>query len=1031
MLGGTATSPWVILLLLLLTTSSLGHRCDRTPEGHVSPKIPADNRFQLKISGSPDKYVPGEGYTISLQGLRSHGQVAAKFTGFMLVVEPQHHIPMRGLSPRDVTPRPVGTFQLYGDTLTKFSPSCPNMVTHTSSMPKSEVQVRWTAPPPGSGCVIFRATVIEHRDVWYQDDGPLSKMLCEEVQESHDTQPEVLEHCCACDEAKYEVTFEGLWSRHTHPKDFPSNSWLTRFSDVIGASHSSYYRFWEYGGIASEGLRQVAERGSTRMLESELKSQSQNIRTIIKARGISYPNVTGKTFAVFRVDRIHHLMSLVSMIDPSPDWIVGVSALELCLRNCSWVESKVLNLYPWDAGTDSGVTYISPDQQTVPRDKIRRITSSFPNDPKSPFYDPSGAEMKPLARLYLTRQRLYEKTCDDEPMTDDPCALTEWTHWNSCSSSCGPGYQYRVRNFIKKGRNKCPRPEKLSQRKYCMLQQCRMSPQPTEEPIDPKCEVSEWADWSRCEPVDNRCERGMQKRYRHVTARDNYRLKYCLSVKKVDERECILSSSFSICPKNKQGKKVFFPGAQGSTCCADDNGNTDNEETGNEEEGGEQGEDNEENEQDNDTYDKDNENDGDNDNRYDGDRDDDNRYDGDRNDDNRYGGNRYDGNRYDGNRYDGNRYDGNRHDGNRYDGNRYDDGNENEDYEDGTDEPAGECAMTKWSEWSPCSVTCGVGETRRFRYLLNPPEGDDEPRAEYRRASRTNDEDYGTDDDLEGMDGEGDGGQGGDGEGQAEYAEGACSIYKTQEVMPCNGTYPTCQFSEMDAREICSLPPHPGRCPGPMVTRFFYNPKLEDCAEFEWTGCRGNRNRFLSREECRTACQAYTEPEPEEDEEEPQVEEEPTEEAPEEDPELNARSQLGEQYEGTERPVVDCKFSRWSAWSKCDAACGQQGYKVRTRYIEVHAKNGGKACTGKTRKQRKCSRKCRHDEEEEEDQERSTEVRRRHEKCRYSEWSEWTECTATCGYSAMRQRTRLVLEGNNCNDRIRQKPCNVGPCPGH
>lgn len=42
--------------------------------------------------------------------------------------------------------------------------------------------------------------------------------------------------------------------------------------------------------------------------------QSQNIRTIIKARGISYPNVTGKTFAVFRVDSKHHLISLVSMI---------------------------------------------------------------------------------------------------------------------------------------------------------------------------------------------------------------------------------------------------------------------------------------------------------------------------------------------------------------------------------------------------------------------------------------------------------------------------------------------------------------------------------------------------------------------------------------------------------------------------------------------------------------------------------------------------------------------------------------------
>lgn len=34
---------------------------------------------------------------------------------------------------------------------------------------------------------------------------------------------------------------------------------------------------------------------------------------------------------------------------------------------------------------------------------------------RSPFYDPTGDEMKPLARLYITRQRLYEKSClDDE-----------------------------------------------------------------------------------------------------------------------------------------------------------------------------------------------------------------------------------------------------------------------------------------------------------------------------------------------------------------------------------------------------------------------------------------------------------------------------------------------------------------------------------------------------------------------------------------------------------------------------------------
>lgn len=135
------------------------------------------------------------------------------------------------------------------------------------------LQVLWTAPPPGAGCIAIRATVIEHRDIWYRDDGPLSKVLCEDEVDSIDSQPAIMEECCACDEAKYELTFEGLWSRHTHPKDFPSNGWLTRFSDVIGASHTVDYRFWDYGRRASEGLQQIAEHGSTRKLEFELKDE--------------------------------------------------------------------------------------------------------------------------------------------------------------------------------------------------------------------------------------------------------------------------------------------------------------------------------------------------------------------------------------------------------------------------------------------------------------------------------------------------------------------------------------------------------------------------------------------------------------------------------------------------------------------------------------------------------------------------------------------------------------------------------------
>jgi len=44
---------------------------------------------------------------------------------------------------------------------------------------------------------------------------------------------------------------------------------------------------------------------------------------------------------------------------------VGVSGLELCLSNCSWIEHKELNLYPYDAGTDDGITYlVSPQRKT-------------------------------------------------------------------------------------------------------------------------------------------------------------------------------------------------------------------------------------------------------------------------------------------------------------------------------------------------------------------------------------------------------------------------------------------------------------------------------------------------------------------------------------------------------------------------------------------------------------------------------------------------------------------------------------------
>ncbi|KAF5286620.1 hypothetical protein FQA39_LY16228 [Lamprigera yunnana] len=446
--------------------------------------------------------------------IRARGEHRIK--DFLLVVE--HDSSKKPVADASYS---VGTFQLR-NMLTKFSDKCPNAVTNTNVIPKTEVEVDWKAPEGETGCVAFKLVVVESREVWYNEGNSLTKRFCKEEKRNGDYQPYVLQHCCACDEAKYEVTFEGLWSRNTHPKDFPSDVWRTRFSDVIGASHTTEYYFWNYGEGASEGLREVAENASTRTLESELKAKSEHIRTIIKARGIGYPNVTGKTFAVFRVDNRHHLMSLVSMIYPSPDWFVGVSSLELCLENCSWAESMTLRLYPNDAGTDDGLTYDAADQPAYPRGVIRKITSNSPNDDRSPFYDEQGTPIKPLAKLYLSRQRLYEKTCNqlyDYPeYGDENCEVTEWSAWTACSVTCGKGIKYRQRRYKNEGNHHSCR-VRLTERSSCRAFQkyCREDPNNPEDE-DPRCALTDWGEWSSCSVTCGIGTKTRSRRYKNRNA---------------------------------------------------------------------------------------------------------------------------------------------------------------------------------------------------------------------------------------------------------------------------------------------------------------------------------------------------------------------------------------------------------------------------------------------------------------------------------------------------------------------------------
>ncbi|XP_045763789.1 spondin-1-like isoform X3 [Maniola jurtina] len=510
---------YVINMLVLLALCVLGEagaaasgQCERAPP-HAQP---ADVHYKLSVAGDPDLFLPGELYIVSVQGVDS-GQGPTPFGSFAIwseIVEDPENENIN--STKTSNSHSLGTFQAY-DAQTKPHETCKSAVDNATAHPKTEVQVIWSAPTIAvDSCVRLcaRATQIEGTK-----SSVLARKLCPApVTATLSRQPPIIEPCCACDEAKYEVTFEGLWSRNTHPREFPPEGARAHFGDVIGASHTAQYRVWQEGRVASMGLRRLADDGTTTALEKELKAESDRIRTIIKARGISWQQVAGagipSTFAVFRVDAKHHLVSLAAKLAPSPDWIVGVSALELCNANCTWRRSAILPLYPYDVGTDNGLTYMSRRSPTIPQAAVRALRPEWPRDARSPFYSTTG-EMRPIARLRLSRLRLYEKSCDPaEPGGEQipenvvssaggACATHAWGPWGACSVTCGEGRVARQRHYVWPAKAKADACRiALTEYRSCRgpRMHCRVISDYEPDPAESSgpCAVSPWSQWSPC-----------------------------------------------------------------------------------------------------------------------------------------------------------------------------------------------------------------------------------------------------------------------------------------------------------------------------------------------------------------------------------------------------------------------------------------------------------------------------------------------------------------------------------------------------
>lgn len=104
----------------------------------------------------------------------------------------------------------VGQFEIAQNGETRYSPECRHMIETINFIPRAQLKVYWRAPTePGTGCILIRATVLQHRDV-----AGLTKRICEEIADEMENHPQSSsigqDICCACDEARYEVKISSL-----------------------------------------------------------------------------------------------------------------------------------------------------------------------------------------------------------------------------------------------------------------------------------------------------------------------------------------------------------------------------------------------------------------------------------------------------------------------------------------------------------------------------------------------------------------------------------------------------------------------------------------------------------------------------------------------------------------------------------------------------------------------------------------------------------------------------------------------------
>lgn len=173
--------------------------------------------------------------------------------------------------------------------------------------------------------------------------------------------------------ATYDIVFTSNWEAHG---TLPGNA---HFTELVGATHNTNITFLEMGGLATQGIEQVAETGGFGIFESEVNAAitANNADQFIEGPDLFF-NGPGRTITIsdLTVSSDYPLVSLASMLAPSPDWMIAVNSISLIDNGGQWIPEITMDLFTYDAGTEEGNGYSLNNSPTNPHEPISLVDHS-------------------------------------------------------------------------------------------------------------------------------------------------------------------------------------------------------------------------------------------------------------------------------------------------------------------------------------------------------------------------------------------------------------------------------------------------------------------------------------------------------------------------------------------------------------------------------------------------------------------------------------------------------------------------------